>query len=210
MTSLYWHVANLSDTINTDNWNSSYAIFSSLVALQVATTTTCGATSDDKSDIMIILSFQQRFVSHHVAVFVVQPHPPSFLWLMCASDVTVSVISCYFRALCGLCIWQVIYRQIYNIRRTKSQNLNLSRLVLQLYCLIIETSKEWRCSWSSADRRCSNYIWVINNFIVHKGASYVRGFTVVATPFGHLRYTSFSWTLRTLFISDVIAPIILQ
>ena len=23
----------------------------------------------------------------------------------------------------------------------------------------------WRCSWNSADRRCSNYIWVINNFI---------------------------------------------
>ena len=26
-------------------------------------------------------------------------------------------------------------------------------------------SREWRCSWSSADRRCSNYVWVINNFI---------------------------------------------
>ena len=26
-------------------------------------------------------------------------------------------------------------------------------------------SWEWRCSWSSADRRCSNYIWVINNLI---------------------------------------------
>ena len=26
-------------------------------------------------------------------------------------------------------------------------------------------SWEWRCSWSSADRRCSNYIWVINNYI---------------------------------------------
>ena len=25
-------------------------------------------------------------------------------------------------------------------------------------------SREWRCSWSSADRRCFNYIWVINNF----------------------------------------------
>ena len=25
-------------------------------------------------------------------------------------------------------------------------------------------SREWRCSWSSADRRCSNYIWVISNF----------------------------------------------
>ena len=26
-------------------------------------------------------------------------------------------------------------------------------------------SRAWRCSWSSADRRCSNYIWVINNYI---------------------------------------------
>ena len=39
-------------------------------------------------------------------------------------------------------------------------------------------SWEWRCSWSSADRRCSNYIWVINNFIAYKGATYIRGFTV--------------------------------
>ena len=28
-------------------------------------------------------------------------------------------------------------------------------------------SWERRRSWSSADRRCSNYIWVINNFIVY-------------------------------------------
>ena len=39
-------------------------------------------------------------------------------------------------------------------------------------------SRVWRCSWSSADRRCSNYVWVINNFIVYKGASYIRGLTV--------------------------------
>ena len=38
---------------------------------------------------------------------------------------------------------------------------------------------QWRCSWSSADRRCSNYIWVINNFIAHQGATYIRGLTVI-------------------------------
>ena len=27
-------------------------------------------------------------------------------------------------------------------------------------------SREWRCSWSSADRRCSNYIWLINKYIL--------------------------------------------
>ena len=35
-------------------------------------------------------------------------------------------------------------------------------------------SREWRCSWSSADRRLSNYIWMINNFIVYESATYVR------------------------------------
>ena len=41
-------------------------------------------------------------------------------------------------------------------------------------------SRSWRCSWSSADRRCSNYIWVIDNFIAYQGASYIRDLTVVA------------------------------
>ena len=40
-------------------------------------------------------------------------------------------------------------------------------------------SQEWRCSWSSADRRCSNYIWVIDDFIGYKDASHIRDFTVV-------------------------------
>ena len=39
--------------------------------------------------------------------------------------------------------------------------------------------REWRCSWSSTDRRCSNYIWVIDNFIAYKGASYIRDLTVL-------------------------------
>ena len=62
------------------------------------------------------------------------------------------------------------YRKISNIRRTKSPNLNVPRLVLQLYLpklLMPGISREWRCGWSSADRRCSNYIWVINNLIVN-------------------------------------------
>ena len=39
-------------------------------------------------------------------------------------------------------------------------------------------SREWRCSWSSADRRCSNYIWMINNFVAYWGAPYSRGLMV--------------------------------
>ena len=57
---------------------------------------------------------------------------------------------------------------IYNIRRTKSQNLNDSRIVLQLslpnpFKLGVKSNMEmWlgqRC------RRGSNYIWVISKFI---------------------------------------------
>ena len=39
-------------------------------------------------------------------------------------------------------------------------------------------SPEWRCSWSSADRRYSNYIWVINNCTAYRGATYIRGLTI--------------------------------
>ena len=38
--------------------------------------------------------------------------------------------------------------------------------------------REWRCSWSSADRWCSNYIWVINNVIAYWGSYHIRGLTV--------------------------------
>ena len=40
-------------------------------------------------------------------------------------------------------------------------------------------SRSLRCSWSSADRRCSNYIWVIDNFIAYQDASYIGDLTVL-------------------------------
>ena len=46
-------------------------------------------------------------------------------------------------------------------------------------CSIQMLSSELRCSWSSADRRCSNYIWVINCFVGYYGAAYIRGLTVI-------------------------------
>ena len=68
-------------------------------------------------------------------------------------------------------------RKVSNISCTKSQNLNGPCLVLQLslhncscLCTIYWNrvfSQEWRCSWSSADRRCSNNIWVIDNFVAY-------------------------------------------
>ena len=67
-------------------------------------------------------------------------------------------------------LFQAIF-QVSNIRRTKSQHLNRCS-----YCLAATfaespwsqmLSRERRCSWSSADRRCSNYIWLIDNFIAY-------------------------------------------
>ena len=73
------------------------------------------------------------------------------------------------------------YRKLSNIRHTKSQNLNAIRLGFQLSLPIYWSqvlSGEWRCSWSNADRRCSNYIWVTNNLIAYWSASYVRDLMV--------------------------------
>ena len=51
-----------------------------------------------------------------------------------------------------------MYRQVSNIRRTKSQHLKDSRTVLRLSLPNPLLGWERRCSWNSADRRCSNYI----------------------------------------------------
>ena len=36
-------------------------------------------------------------------------------------------------------------------------------------------SRDWGCSWSGANKRCYNYIWMIYNVIVYYGASYIMG-----------------------------------
>ena len=46
-----------------------------------------------------------------------------------------------------------------------------------IYCSQV-LSREGRCSWSSADRRCFNYIWVINNSIAYLSAPYIIDLTV--------------------------------
>ena len=52
-----------------------------------------------------------------------------------------------------------------------------SRLCQILWSLVL--SREWRCSWNSADRRCSNYIWVIDSLTAYQGASYIRDVAVL-------------------------------
>ena len=61
-----------------------------------------------------------------------------------------------------------MYRQISNISHTKSQTLMFLVSSCSCLCPIYWSqvlSREWRCSWSSADRRCSNFIWVINTLL---------------------------------------------
>ena len=70
----------------------------------------------------------------------------------------------------------IIKSLIYNTNHTKSQILNVSCLVLQLFLPnLLETgvNREWRCSWSNAGRWCSNYII----FIAYWGATYIRYLT---------------------------------
>ena len=59
---------------------------------------------------------------------------------------------------------------------------------------------EWRCSWSSVDRRCSNYIWVINNLIAYWSTSYIRDLTVVGISLQIYLYRS---VFRCLFLSII-------
>ena len=68
----------------------------------------------------------------------------------------------------------LVYRQTSNISHNISQKLNVSRLVSSCSCLCPLhwsqlLSREWRCSWSSTDRWCSNYMYirVIINFVAY-------------------------------------------
>ena len=119
----------------------------------------------------------------YIKVFTVHGIEEVFLW---------RGISVIFFSVCASIscsgVWSIFfyYSQNYDIRRTKSQNVNVSRNVLQLSLPnLLKPS-----SLNSADRRCSNYIWVFNNFI----AAYITGLTVdsigtsthwgLVTPYG--------------------------
>ena len=111
-------------------------------------------------------------------------------------------------------LWDVInylcprYHLNSNIRCTKFQTTKF--LISSCSCLCpINWSQMlslvWRCSWSSADRRCSNYIWVINNFIACKGVAYIRGLTVPAII--HALDTCFWYTSPQIQCIDAIATV---
>ena len=93
-------------------------------------------------------------------------------WAMVRKEwCSVHVLSAAWFAQCSS-IWPPAwyYDQTSNISRIESQYCKISLLVLQLSLpnpsLVL--SREWRYPWSSADKRCSDYIWVINNLIVRR------------------------------------------
>ena len=72
-----------------------------------------------------------------------------------------------------------IYHQISNIRCTKSQNLNVSSLIMHLSLPnLLKPCVNLKMKMCSANRRCSNYFWVINNLIAHTGVTYIRDLQV--------------------------------
>ena len=71
-------------------------------------------------------------------------------------------------------------------------------LVLSCCCLCAiywshVLSWECRCSWSSADRRCSNYIWVINKYIAYWGGSNIRDLTVHPLEVAFTKWVEIIW-----------------
>ena len=76
----------------------------------------------------------------------------------------------------NMCAWITVNYLIKDAPNSKIQTISVSSC--SCLCPIYWSqvlSREWRWSWNSADRRCSNYIWIINNFIAYEGASYIIG-----------------------------------
>ena len=66
----------------------------------------------------------------------------------------------------------VMLKQVHLTAQTidipsNQHNPRLAAVVLLSYKTRNMLSPEWRCSWSSADRQCSNYICMINNCIAY-------------------------------------------
>ena len=91
-----------------------------------------------------------------------QSHPkPPVRWL------NTMEFSCYWTKIVPQC-HTTVKLLIYGAPNPKTQMfLNSSCSCLWPIHWSQALSREWRCCWGSTDRRCSSYIWVINNFITY-------------------------------------------
>ena len=77
-------------------------------------------------------------------------------------------------------------------------------LVLSCSCLCAihwsqTLSREWRCGWNSTDRWCSNYIWVISNFIACQDAAYI----IEVLPFSGTELSNAVWYYKVQCIQNL-------
>ena len=95
-------------------------------------------------------------------------HFTSYVWLFSEKYAVLLII---FHTIAGVTSQNKQnnhYRQISTMRPTKFPNINVSPVVFHLSLPNTVLSGEWRCSCSSADRRCFCYIWVINKFVADR------------------------------------------
>ena len=113
----------------------------------------------------------------------------------------IDYFSCHYQFIENINITLDIYRKKrwYKAHQIPKLNCFSSRLavVFAPFQWRQVLSREWRCSWSSADRRCSNYIWVIDNFIACQGASYTRDLTVNVHYIVHCSLSGWIWVCHT-------------
>ena len=76
---------------------------------------------------------------------------------------TLKCYSGYLNAKCYIAIHVVVYHQTPN-PKTEMFLVSFCNYLCPIHWNQV-LSRKWRCSWRSADRRCSNYIWVLNNNI---------------------------------------------
>ena len=68
----------------------------------------------------------------------------------------------------------IIYHQTFDWYKAHQMfYLSSCNCLCWTHCSQVENEK-----WNGVDRRCSNYIWVINNFIAHSGVAYISGLTL--------------------------------
>ena len=81
---------------------------------------------------------------------------------------------------------------IYGASKTYMFLVSSCRILCAIYWNQLLSRELW-CSWNSADRWCSNYIWMINNFIAYYGATYIRDFRVLSNNMPQPHTRSMRW-----------------
>ena len=95
------------------------------------------------------------------------------------------------------CTESNLYNEAHQILKLKCFSSCLAVVFAQFHCSQV-LSRE-RCSWSSADRRCSNYIWMISNLNAYNAVTNVR---LILEVWGNLHPFTAIWLLFFLIDSE--------